>query len=329
MKRFLKILGVLLILVVITALAAGPTCATQTGLRTAPKLAVATTPDRVQRGAYLANHVAVCMDCHSKRDWSRFSGPVLAGTEGAGGEPFTKDMGFPGDFYSKNITPGGLKEWTDGEIFHAVTTGVTKSGEPIFPVMPFHYYGQSDPSDIEAIIAYIRTLPPKESKVPESKPDFPFSLIMRTIPHKGKAAKMPSPTDSIAYGGYLVNMAGCVECHTKVDDKMQLVAGTEFGGGREFELPGGTLRTPNITAHATGIGAWTREQFIQRFKQYTDPANVASGLKPTDYNSIMPWTMYGGMTESDLSSIFQYLKSRKAKDNMVVRWEPRKPMASR
>jgi hypothetical protein len=110
---------------------------------------------------------------------------------------------------------------------------------------------------------------------------------------------------------------------------MQLVAGTEFGGGREFELPGGTLRTPNITAHSTGIGAWTREQFIQRFKQYASPGNIASGLKPTDYNSIMPWTMYGGMTESDLSSIFQFLKSQQAKENMVVRWEPRKPMASR
>jgi mono/diheme cytochrome c family protein len=295
----------------------------------APKLAITATPEKVQRGQYLANHVAACMDCHSKRDWSRFSGPPVAGMEGAGGEPFTKDMGFPGDFYSKNITPAALKDWSDGEIFRAVTTGVNKAGDPIFPVMPFHYYGQSDPEDIESIIAYIRTLPAKQNDVPASKADFPFSLIMRTIPHKAVAKKIPMTDDSVAYGGYLVNMAGCIECHTKVDDKMQLIAGTEFGGGREFPLPGGTLRTPNITAHSTGIGTWTREQFIQRFKQYLNPANVPAGLKPTDYNSIMPWTMYAGMTESDLSSIYQYLRSLPMREHMVKRWEPREPIASR
>ncbi len=49
-----------------------------------PDLQVAVTPAQVERGKYLANHVAVCMDCHSKRDYSRFPGPVIPLTGATG-----------------------------------------------------------------------------------------------------------------------------------------------------------------------------------------------------------------------------------------------------
>ncbi|HPW86812.1 MAG TPA: cytochrome C, partial [Chitinophagales bacterium] len=74
---------------------------------------ITATPEMIARGKYLANHVAVCIDCHSTRDWSRFSGPPLSGTEGKGGDIFSRDFGFPGNFYAKNITPAGIGHWTD------------------------------------------------------------------------------------------------------------------------------------------------------------------------------------------------------------------------
>jgi mono/diheme cytochrome c family protein len=288
----------------------------------APELKVEITPERVERGHYLANSVAVCMDCHSKRDWTRYSGP-LTGDLGSGGEKFDQSLGFPGAFYSKNITPYALKSWTDGEIFRAVTTGVNKDGKAMMPVMPYHYYGQVDKEDIYSIIAYLRTLPAVESTVPESIPDFPFSVILNTIPRKGEAQTRPQPADTIAYGGYLVKMAACVECHTKVDDKAQLIAGTEFGGGREFMLPWGTVRTPNITSHTTGIGAWSRGQFVSRFKMYTDTAYHSPVLTMNDFNTIMPWTMYGNMSEADLSAIYQYLRTLKPIENTVEKYTPK------
>ena len=52
------------------------------------------TPERIARGKYLANHVSVCLDCHSKRDYTLFSGPIEEGTEGMGGEKFGPEMGF-------------------------------------------------------------------------------------------------------------------------------------------------------------------------------------------------------------------------------------------
>ena len=106
----------------------------------APFLKVEMTPERIARGEYLANHVAVCIDCHSKRDWTRFSGPPAEGTYGMGGGLFDQKFGFPGVYFAKNITPAGINRYTDGELFRVITTGVNKEGEAMFPVMPFHYY---------------------------------------------------------------------------------------------------------------------------------------------------------------------------------------------
>jgi len=54
----------------------------------APELTIEITPERLERGKYLANHVMLCMDCHAERDWNLFSGPPQPGTEGAGGDRF-------------------------------------------------------------------------------------------------------------------------------------------------------------------------------------------------------------------------------------------------
>jgi len=295
----------------------------------APELQVERTPERVARGKYLANSVTVCMDCHSRRDWSKWAGPMVPGTDGGGGEPFDRKMGFPGDFYSKNITPYGLSGWTDGQIYRAIVSGVSKDNEPIFPVMPYHYYGKMDTEDIYSIIAYIRSLPPVKNDVPTHDPVFPFSLIMRTIPHTQTPSPKPDPSDSVAYGGYLVMSSGCVECHSQFDDNQQMIAGTEFGGGRKFPLPGGTLVTPNITPDATGIGYWSRQKFISEFKKYQDSAYVSPKLGPTDFNTLMPWMMYSSMTESDLSSIYQYLRTVKPLANEVVRFVPNTAVAKK
>ena len=71
----------------------------------APELTIEYTPDRVEQGAYLANHVTVCMDCHSTRDFSEFSGPPTPWTIGAGGDRFDHSMGLPGVFRWRALSP--------------------------------------------------------------------------------------------------------------------------------------------------------------------------------------------------------------------------------
>lgn len=286
----------------------------------APNLKITKTTAQIERGKYLAHHVMVCIDCHSTRDWSKFSGPPVAGTFGKGGEIFNQDLGFPGSYYARNITPAGLGTWTDGEIFRAITSGVSKNGDALFPVMPHHLYGQLDKNDIEAVIAYVRTLKPIENQVPGSASDFPMNFIINTIPAKPNLQPMPDINAEIAYGKYLITASGCVECHSK-KDKGQNIPGTEFGGGFEFKFPSGdVVRSMNITPDPeTGIGNWTKQAFINRFKMH---GNGSQPVAKGGFNTPMPWTMYAGMKEEDLGAIYAYLQTVPEINNKVVRFTP-------
>ncbi|MCX6248904.1 MAG: cytochrome C [Bacteroidetes bacterium] len=285
------------------------------------EIKIDSTADRVARGKYLANHVTVCMDCHSTRDWTKFSGPITPGTEGKGGEKFDQLEGFPGIFIAANITPYKLSGWTDGELYRAITSGVGKGNRPFFPVMPYLYYGALDTEDIYCIMTYIRTLKPISYDPPSSSPDFPMNIILHMIPQPANPAKAPDPSDSLNYGKYLVKAGSCVECHTRADKKGKLVEGMSFAGGREFQLPWGIVRSANITPDKeTGIGGYTAQTFINRFKAYDPSLHELATVQYGEFNSIMPWSMYAGMTTSDLSSIYQYLHSLKPISNQVVRF---------
>ena len=284
---------------------------------------VESTPTRVERGKYLANHVMVCMDCHSTRDWSRFSGPMIAGTEGKGGEVFDEKMGFPGHFLSQNITPFKLKDWTDAEIYRAITEGVSKDGHPMFPIMPYPAYGTLDTEDIYSVIAYIRSLPSIDYSPERSNPTFPMNVILHLIPKKAEPQAKPPVTDTIRYGEYMVRASGCIECHTPAEHG-QIVTSKAFSGGREFQMPDGSLLiSSNITPDPeTGIGNWSKEAFIFRFKTYDLAPFTPPVMQNGEMQSIMPWTMYAGMDTTDLTAIFKYLHSLEPVIHKVNKTKP-------
>jgi mono/diheme cytochrome c family protein len=309
---------------VVVALAAGGVSYLFAAFPKAPApdgLKVQATPELLERGQYLANHVTVCMDCHAERDWSLFSGPPKPGTLGHGGEHFTREMGLPGDFYSRNITPGGIGGWSDGELARAITTGVTKDGRAMFPIMPYTYFRHLCDRDLKAVIAYVRTLPGTGKTHPQTELDFPVNLIVRTIPES------PEPWDCNASaaperGKYLTTVAGCPECHTKQEKGR--VVGERFAGGWRFPLPkgGGHITSKNITPDPeTGIGKWTKEQFVETFRSRGKPGG-AFPVKPGERQTLMPWNMYGGMTAEDLGAIYDYLRTVPAVKNQVAEFEP-------
>lgn len=322
MKKILKIAGrVFAILLVFVAIAIAYIKFALPNTGDAPYLVIDQTPERVARGKYLAHNVAVCMDCHSTRNWSLYAGPMDPATLGAGGEVFNQEMGFPGEFYAPNITPYALSSWTDGELLRAITTGVDKNGKALFPVMGYHRFGKMDKEDVYSIIAYLRTLPAIKKDIPESEPDFPVNILINTMPVKADYHKIPNEKNIVDYGGYLVNANGCVDCHSKMD-KGAIVPGTEFGGGMEFVQPGGIVRSPNITPDAeTGIGTWTKDIFVARFKMYTHQGYKPAQLKKGDLNTPMPWNMYAGMKEKDLEAIFAYLRNLEPIKHEVNRFE--------
>lgn len=290
------------------------------GVGPAAEMVIEQTPEQVERGRYLANHVTVCIDCHSTRDWTKLSGPIMPGTIGKGGDLFDENAGFPGTFYARNITPYHLKEWSDGEIYRAITTGVSRDGSVLFPVMPFSSYGKMDPADVKAIIAYIRTLTPIEYDSPAGEANFPVNFILRTIPKPAEPLRRPAPSDSSAYGKYLITIAACEVCHTPSEQGTPIKE-LFMAGGFEFKLPTGTVRSANLTPDMdTGIGRWTRKQFIARFKTFDLPSDSIPPAPSNGYNTVMPWTMYAGMTEEDLGAIYNYLQTLAPTRHEVVKF---------
>lgn len=315
-----KIIGIALaVLVAIGALAAGYVKFVLPDIEEASYVTIERTPQRIERGKYLATHVAVCLDCHSKRQWNFYSGPMANEEIGGGGEVFNREMGFPGVFYAPNVTPYALGAWSDGEILRSITTGVDKDGKALFPLMAYHRFGRMAEEDVYSIVAYLRTLAPVEKNVPESEVDFPVSILINTMPAEADFQVLPDVKDKVQYGKYLANAAGCVDCHSKTD-KGAVVAGTEFGGGMEFKQPAGIITSTNITFDKeTGIGNWSKESFVARFKMYAGKDYKPVGVGKNDVNTPMPWTMYAGMKDSDLEAIYAYLKSIEPIKNEVVR----------
>ncbi len=99
----------------------------------------------------------------------------------------------------------------------------------MFPLMPFKHYGHMDTTDITSIIAYLRTLPSRASVVPDSKPDFPVSLLINLMAQKATPITRPDTSDKRAYGQYLVNASGCIECHTP-DKRGEIIVAEAFSG---------------------------------------------------------------------------------------------------
>lgn len=322
--RILKVLVIIIaILIVLVSGIAAYIYYALPNVGAAPAITIERTAQRIERGKYLVNSVAACMVCHADRNFDLFAGPVDSASFGAGGEEYSKKMGFPGTVYSRNITPFALHAWSDGELLRAITMGVRKNGTALFPIMPYKRYAQMDREDIYAIIAYLRSLKPISGESPERKLDFPLNFIVNTIPSEAELDNQADSSDTVQYGNYLVNAASCVECHSQAD-KGKIIPGTEFAGGREFKMRvGGIVYSPNITPDKeTGIGNWSRESFIGRFKMYQDSTFRNTPVKPGDFNTPMPWITYSSMTAKDLSAIYDYLQTLKPVKNQRKPFKP-------
>ena len=114
--------------------------------------------DKVKKGFYLAT-IAHCMECHTPMDKGMRQWDTRLG---AGGFEFPGPWGVS---VSRNITSSkskGLGNWTDEEIKRAITQGISKDGSKLKPPMGFHYYASVTPEDLDAVVAYLRTVPAKE-----------------------------------------------------------------------------------------------------------------------------------------------------------------------
>jgi hypothetical protein len=194
--------------------------------------------------------------------------------------------------------------------------------------MPYPLYGRLAEDDVQAILAYVRTLLPIENQPPARTLDPPVNLIVRTVPRPASFGTRPSPSDRVKYGEYMVTMAACAECHTPRDEQGQPLPGMAFAGGNQFGHPelGYRVRAANITPDAdTGIGQWTEQQFVDKFKGFEMPDDRLLTDGEQRQNTAMPWKQYAGMTREDLGAIYSYLRSIKPVTHRVEKWPDARP----
>ncbi|MEO8681199.1 MAG: c-type cytochrome [Vicinamibacterales bacterium] len=331
MKILIRIvLALVLVVLVVAGVGLGYLFVVYPVSRPPSAIKVEATPERLARGEYLALHVTGCIGCHSEQDLTKFALPIKAGTHGKGGELFDEENGLPGKIYAKNITPAGIGAWTDGELIRAITEGVSRDGTPLFPIMPYTHFGQLAEDDVHALVAYIRTLKAIENTPPARTLNFPMNLITRIIPAPAAFKPRPAPSDKVAYGAYMVNAASCSECHTPIDDRGQPLPGREFSGGTTFRNLATRFRatSANLTPDAdTGIGSWTEQQFIDKFKGFETPSGTVLTEAEQRQNTMMPWTNFAGMSREDLAAIYAYLRTVKPVTNRVTKFPDAQPGA--
>jgi hypothetical protein len=273
------------------------------------------TPQRVERGRYIFNFLAVCTDCHSPHNAKQHLAPVVASAEGSGEVlPFG---GLPGRVVAPNLTADpqtGAALWTDDQIARAIREGIGHDGRALFPIMPYSSYRQMSDEDLASVVVYIRSLPPVVHPLPKTEIIFPVKYLIRSAPQPVTGpVNSPDPSDQIRWGAYLVKMAACEECHTP-SVRGTPIPGTAFSGGSVFKGDDGSVASANITPDSSGMIRYSDTVFIQAFR---------TGFVGTRaLNPIMPFEYYGGMSNDDLKAIYAYLRTLQPVKHTVDNSQP-------
>jgi mono/diheme cytochrome c family protein len=269
----------------------------------------------IEQGRYLAT-AGDCISCHSRPDGKPFSG----------GLPLNTDFG---TLYSPNITPDaetGIGRWTEEQLARALREGVDDEGNHLYPVFPYTSYTKVSDADVQAIYAFLKSLPPVRYRPPQNEMKFPFGIRRLTSVWKGlyftAGRFVPNRARSAQWnrGAYLVEGLGhCGECHTPRNS---------LGGARtDLALTGGTYldqvkdsveeqaivpetdvvrpwAAVNLTSSPSGLRAWSVEDIQAYLKTgHNKHAGAFGPMAEVVGNSTRH------LTDEDLRAIAVYLKA--------------------
>ena len=253
----------------------------------------------VQRGDYLVNGILTCGNCHTPRG----PGGVLDMTKELSGGPQTWDTPqyrVKGSNISQD-RESGIGAWTEDQIKQAVQNGVRPNGTPLSPQMPFGYYKIFTPSDLSAVVAYLKSVKPTRNEV--EPPIYKAPMHVEIPPGAERPFGDADMDDPVKRGFYLVTIGHCMECHTKRGNEPIDFKNSLGKGGEEFKGPWGVSVARNITSHKEkGLGAWTDVEIKAAITQ--GKRRDGTQLKPP-----MGFGMYAKMTEPDLNAIVAYLRT--------------------
>jgi len=289
----------------------------------------------IRRGEYLVRYVSACMECHTPRlaalkfDESR----LLSGVENLA-DLVPEDPAL-GMVHSRNLTPDpetGLGLWTDQEIKNAFLNGVSRDGTPLYPVMPYAVFHNMSVADADAIVLFLRSIPPVRHPLPKRQPlSVPFTAPAVPVPVDAVPDTTLPPTDpnyeSAQRGKYLASsVSPCMFCHTEataLGDAHAIRIDHLFQGRRAW-LPSalgepipsgvGTILSKNLTPTENGIKGWAPSDVLAAVKWGRD-AQGKDLCSPMPYG---PEGSFGMMLDGDATEIGTYLTTLEPRDNGTI-----------
>ena len=251
----------------------------------------------VARGEYLVR-AGDCGACHTAPGGAPF----------AGGEAINSPFG---PIYPPNITPdktNGIGAWSDDEFYRAMHEGIGKHGEYLYPAFPYQWFTKVSREDVDAIRAYLQTVPPSSAPSKPTRLMFPFNIregigAWNDLYFK-PGAFVPDASKSAEWnrGAYLVEGLGhCGDCHTPKGIAMQPETSKAFSGGAIDDW-----YAPNITSDVKrGIGRWTESELVRILKTGAEPGKgvLVGPMAQVVHDSL------SHLTDADLQAIAAYLKT--------------------
>lgn len=239
-----------------------------------PQVTVALTPERLARGARFEPY---CGGCHAPEPGMPMTGQDFLG----------EDAPPIGTFHAPNLTPVQLDDWSDGEIIRAIREGIHRNGRSLL-IMPSRILRNLSDDDVQAIVAYLRSLPPEGSETPGNRLNVlgaamaSIAPIFEAQPPVTEPIKAPPPGPTAEYGAYLSSFT-CAFCH-----------GEGLQGDPQFAAPGLTF-VPQV---------YSEQDFIDFMRTGVRPnGSSVDGEK-------MPWQdMSRFLTEDDeLRAIYAHME---------------------
>ena len=239
---------------------------------------VARATEQVARGKRFA---VLCPLCHSPNG----KAPLV-------GQNFATDGPPVGTIYASNLTAAGeINDWSDGEVIRAIREGVHKSGRPLV-IMPSEVFHNLSDTDVQAIVAYLRSQPAVQPGTPPTRLNVVGALLIGSgVFHTSAQVPIARPVvapaegPSASYGRYLVSILACRLCHG------ENLAGRRPGGGGPPPGPNLTLILPR----------WTEEEFARTLRSGVDPYRHTMSKE-------MPWQALSAFArDDDLKAIYAYL----------------------
>jgi len=254
----------------------------------------------LERGKYLVEGILTCGNCHTPRGPK---GVLDTANRHAGGPQVWETAEYR--VRPSNITPDkdtGIGGWNAAQVKASIRDGKRPNGQQISPQMPYGFYKIFTPADLDAVVAYVQSIPPVSRKV--EAPVYKVKQMVVDIPPGAEKPMAESAMkDPAQRGFYLVTIGHCMECHTPLVNGHRDFRNALGAGGEKFEGPWGVSLSRNITPHQqNGIGAWSDAEIRQAITKGV--RKDGSKLRPP-----MGYDWYATMTDADLSAIVAYLRT--------------------